>query len=104
MWTTPSIALTGTVFVLAGAVKGVVDFGLPVVAIHGLTEAISLMLVPSLATNIWTAMMAVAPAFAGMYLGQRLRQHIPEAAFRQTFFIALALMVAYLLWRAALAL
>ena len=248
MWTTPSLALIFAVFVLAGLVKGVVGFGLPVVAIaifaaiHGLTEAIGLMLVPSLATNIWqavvggrlgelmrrlwpllaaiclfiwlasallagadaryltgglgvlllvyslvslatpqvpppgrhepwlspligavngtitgltgtfvlpaglylqaldlgrnglvqamgivftvsTAMMGVAltgrsliagdvltlsaiavmPAFAGMYLGQRLRQRNPVAAVRQTFFIALAVMAIYLLARAGLA-
>jgi hypothetical protein len=62
MWTTPSLALIAGVFVLAGLVKGVVGFGLPVVAIavltaiHGLTEAMALMLVPTFVTNLWQAL------------------------------------------------
>ena len=48
-------------FLLAGTVKGVIGFGLPTVALAllaatiGLTEAIALMLVPSLVTNLWQA-------------------------------------------------
>ncbi|MBR0660999.1 sulfite exporter TauE/SafE family protein [Neoroseomonas oryzicola] len=50
------------VFLIAGAVKGVAGFGLPTVSIallalfRPLPEAIALMLVPSLATNVWQAM------------------------------------------------
>lgn len=49
------------VFLLAGFVKGVAGFGLPTVSIallalfRPLPEAMALMLVPSLATNVWQA-------------------------------------------------
>ncbi|MBB5690151.1 sulfite exporter TauE/SafE family protein [Roseomonas alkaliterrae] len=49
------------IFLLAGLVKGVAGFGLPTVSIallalfRPLPEAIALMLVPSLATNLWQA-------------------------------------------------
>jgi hypothetical protein len=62
MWNTPALALIAAVFVLAGCIKGMVGFGLPMVviailtAVHGLTEAMGLMLVPSLATNLWQAL------------------------------------------------
>lgn len=60
------------VFLIAGLVKGVAGFGLPTVSIallalaRPLPEAIALMLVPSLATNVWQALAggtlrAVAP-------------------------------------------
>lgn len=54
-------AIAGT-FVLAGLVKGVVGFGLPTVAVAlltltiGLKDAMALMLVPSLVTNLWQAL------------------------------------------------
>jgi len=57
-FTLGAIAVT---FLLAGTVKGVIGFGLPTVALAllaatiGLTEAIALMLVPSLVTNLWQA-------------------------------------------------
>lgn len=47
------------VYLFAGAVKGVIGFGMPIVslvmlaAVLGLKEAIVLMLVPSLVTNLW---------------------------------------------------
>ena len=53
-------AIVGT-FLLAGLVKGVIGFGLPIVSLALLTlaidlpSAIALMLVPSLATNVWQA-------------------------------------------------
>lgn len=56
-----TLAAIGTAFLLAGTVKGVIGFGLPTVALAllaatiGLTEAIALMLVPSLVTNLWQA-------------------------------------------------
>src|SRR5690606_13714915 len=54
-------AIAGT-FVLAGLVKGVIGFGLPTVAVAlltltiGLKDAMALMLVPSLVTNLWQAL------------------------------------------------
>lgn len=53
------IAYVMVVYFLAGAVKGVIGFGMPVIslamlaAVLGLTDSIVLMLVPSLVTNIW---------------------------------------------------
>jgi hypothetical protein len=60
------------IFLLAGFVKGVAGFGLPTISIallalvRPLPEAMALMLVPSLATNLWQAfaggqLRAVAP-------------------------------------------
>ena len=49
--------ITGLVFLLAGTVKGVVGFGLPLVSItlltpfYGLVDAIAIMLLPSVVTN-----------------------------------------------------
>lgn len=54
-------AIAGT-FLLAGMVKGVVGFGLPVVALalltvaFGLPQAMALMLAPAFVTNVWQAM------------------------------------------------
>jgi uncharacterized membrane protein YfcA len=67
------------IFLLAGLVKGVAGFGLPTVSIallalvRPLPEAMALMLVPSLATNLWQAfaggqLRAVAPRI-GVFLG-----------------------------------
>ena len=56
-----TLALIGAVFILAGGVKGVLGFGLPMVSLGllaaalGLQTAITLMLLPSLATNLWQA-------------------------------------------------
>ncbi len=61
------------IFLLAGLVKGVAGFGLPTVSIallallRPLPEAIALMLVPSLATNLWQA-----------FAGGALRQVAPR--------------------------
>ena len=69
------ILITAT-FVLAGAVKGVVGLGLPTVALGvltatlGLQSAMTLMLVPSLVTNIWQV-------FAGGHTGEVLRRIWP---------------------------
>jgi uncharacterized membrane protein YfcA len=55
-WT---LAIVATVFTLAGAVKGVIGLGLPTVSLALLvlvlpiTEAIALMIIPSIVTNIW---------------------------------------------------
>lgn len=53
------IAIVGAVFVLAGIVKGMIGLGLPTVAVALLglalppAEAAALLVVPSLATNLW---------------------------------------------------
>jgi uncharacterized membrane protein YfcA len=55
------IVVIGTVFLLAGAVKGVIGMGLPTVSLGlltatlGLQPAMALMLAPSLVTNLWQA-------------------------------------------------
>ena len=59
MWTVEAIMIVTAVFLIAGLVKGVVGMGLPTVSLgllalaFGPKEAIALMLVPSLMTNIW---------------------------------------------------
>ena len=59
MWNAESIAIVTAVFLIAGLVKGIVGMGLPTVSLgllalaFGAKEAIALMLVPSLMTNIW---------------------------------------------------
>ena len=59
MWNPESIAIVTAVFLIAGLVKGIVGMGLPTVSLgllalaFGPKEAIALMLVPSLLTNIW---------------------------------------------------
>ncbi len=45
---------------------------------------------------------ALAPAFAGMWFGQKIRKRIPEAQFRRVFFIGLALLGIYIIVRALL--
>ena len=53
------LALVAVIFLLAGAVKGVVGVGLPTVAVGlmtaviGLHEAVQIVVVPALLTNIW---------------------------------------------------
>ncbi len=55
--------LTGTIaFLLAGLVKGILGFGFPIIAlvvltlIIGLLDALAIIIVPTLATNIWQAL------------------------------------------------
>ena len=56
------LAIIAAVFLIAGAVKGVVGLGLPTVAIGlltaliGLSEGMVLMVIPSLVTNLWQAL------------------------------------------------
>ena len=67
--TVMDVALIAAIFTLAGLVKGVAGFGLPTVSLsllvltRSLPEAMALMLVPALATNIWQAVVggAVGP-------------------------------------------
>src|SRR3954464_11979557 len=59
-------ALVAAIFLLAGFVKGVAGFGLPTVTlgllalVRPLPEAMALMLVPTLAANVWQSL--VGPA------------------------------------------
>ena len=59
MWNAETIAIVAAVFLIAGMVKGIIGMGLPTVSIgllaldFGPKEAMALMLVPSLMTNIW---------------------------------------------------
>lgn len=70
-----ALPVTGA-FLLAGFVKGVAGFGLPTVTLgllaltRPLPDAMALMLVPALATNLWQA-------FAGPHLGAALRRLWP---------------------------
>ncbi len=69
MWTAEFIAIVCATFLFAGWVKGVVGLGLPTIALAllaatvGLREAIALMLVPALVTNVWQGLAggALAP-------------------------------------------
>lgn len=61
MWSTELVALVLGTFLLAGLVKGIVGFGLPIVALAllantlGLKTAIALIVVPGIVMNIWQA-------------------------------------------------
>jgi uncharacterized membrane protein YfcA len=76
MWAPEILVLVLAAFVVAGMVKGVVGLGLPTVSMAlltatlGLRDAMALMLVPSLATNIWQAV-------AGPYLREVLTRFWP---------------------------
>ena len=70
------LAVVASTFLLAGFVKGVIGLGLPTVAMGLLAivmtpaQAASLLVVPSLLTNVWQAM---GPALAP--LARRLLAH-----------------------------
>jgi uncharacterized protein len=70
------IAVGAFAFVLAGFVKGVIGMGLPTIVVGALSlvtspaEAVALMLVPSLVTNVWQGL-------AGPYLKAILRRLWP---------------------------
>ena len=61
MWSAEILILAGVTFFVAGVVKGVVGLGLPTVTLAvftatiGLKPAMALLLVPSLVTNFWQA-------------------------------------------------
>lgn len=74
------VAFAGLTFVLAGFVKGMIGLGLPTVAIGLLglmmtpAQAVSLLVVPSLVTNIWQllagpALVPLVRRFGSMLLG-----------------------------------
>ena len=66
MWTPETLAIVAAAFLLAGMVKGVVGMGLPTVALPvltialGLKEAIALIVVPALITNVWQGLVGGA--------------------------------------------
>jgi uncharacterized membrane protein YfcA len=71
------IVLTATVaFVLAGFIKGVLGFGFPIIALVvltlaiGLLDALAIIVVPTLVTNIWQAAAGphLRPIFERMWL------------------------------------
>ena len=49
----------------------------------------------------WGSVLALLPAVGGQWLGARLRRVLPEAAFRQVFFLGILALGAHLLWRSA---
>lgn len=49
----------------------------------------------------WGSVLALLPALGGQWLGARLRRVLPEAAFRQVFFLGILALGAHLLWRSA---
>jgi uncharacterized membrane protein YfcA len=61
MFDAATFLIVAATFLLAGAVKGVIGLGLPTVSLAlltvalGLPEAMALLIVPSLATNVWQA-------------------------------------------------
>lgn len=61
MWEPDTVALVLGTFLLAGFIKGVIGMGLPVVALAflgstvGVREALTIMLIPGIATNTWQA-------------------------------------------------
>lgn len=75
-WTPENLAVIAAIFLLGGAVKGVVGLGLPTVTltlltiVFGLKGAMVMMIVPSVATN-------VVQALAGGGLGRLLKRLWP---------------------------
>ena len=61
MFDTEFLAIAGATFLLGGFVKGVVGFGFPTVSLAlltvtiGLKDAMALMVIPAILTNIWQA-------------------------------------------------
>ena len=107
MYSTEIIALIFIAFFAAGAVKGTVGLGLPIVVLVflalplGVTPAISLMLIPAIATNfiqaitgpslrpllrrLWSFLLA---AMAGIWLGAQLLSHVaPETTLKVLGFL-----------------
>lgn len=62
MFDAPSLIAIFATFLLAGAVKGVLGLGLPILSLGlltatiGLPQAMALLLVPALVTNVWQAL------------------------------------------------
>lgn len=66
MWSAEVLAVVAGTFLLAGCVKGVIGLGVPTVSLAlltatlGLTPAMALLLLPSLITNLWQAVIGGA--------------------------------------------
>jgi len=81
MWQPEIVAMVVATFLAAGFVKGVIGLGLPVVVLGflgstlGVREALTIMLIPAIATNTWQAL--AGPAF-GM-LARRLWSFLATA-------------------------
>lgn len=62
MFSFPELVMIGVTFLLAGGVKGIIGMGMPTVSLAilaatlGLQPAMALLLVPTLVTNIWQAL------------------------------------------------
>ena len=62
MWSSEMILIICVTIILAGFAKGVVGFGLPVISVAlltatvGLKEAMALIILPAILTNIWQAL------------------------------------------------
>lgn len=94
----PEILIVAAVFLLAGAVKGVIGMGLPTIALGlltatvGLETAMALILAPAITTNIWQGFVGThvrevfrrlwpffVPATLTIWLGVALAQVWPAA-------------------------
>lgn len=79
MWAVETLILIAAAFLIAGTVKGVVGMGLPTVSLAiltatiGLRDAMALMILPAVTTNIWQGL--AGPAF-----GDILKRFWPMAA------------------------
>ena len=112
--TTLIVAVAAFAFVLAGFVKGVIGMGLPTIVVGLLSlvispaEAVALMLVPSLLTNIWQGLVGpyftsivrrLWPTLIGICAGTWLASAIgvglltPEAAGRARITLGVTLIV-----------
>ncbi|EAY70687.1 hypothetical protein BDAG_03491 [Burkholderia dolosa AU0158] len=114
-----TLTIIALVFLLAGAVKGMIGLGLPTIAMGLLTLAMppsaaaSLLLVPSFVTNVWQLALGPAfgpllrrlwPLFAGLTVGT-LTGGLPALATGSTWTHAAlgVVLVAYGLWGLAAA-
>lgn len=118
MWSPDMLILVSLIFVVGGFVKGVVGIGLPTVAIAlsaaliGLKEGIALMVVPTIITNIWQAVvgghliallrrlwMMLVAAIIGAYAGGGLLARADAHTLAAALGVLLCLYSAYSLAR-----
>lgn len=108
------LALVGVIFLFAGAVKGVVGVGLPTVAVGlmtafiGLHEAVQIVVVPALLTNVWQGAVGgrfralvrrlwplLAASLAGTWIGAWLLVVVDAALLSGTLGLLLAVYSLY---------
>ncbi len=108
------LALVAAVFAVAGLIKGVIGMGLPTVSLAlltatlGVKQAIALMLVPSLVTNLWQALSGgalrqilrrlwslLAGAMAGIWFGTALLARADAAVVAGIFGLLLCAYAGY---------